>query len=72
VESTTDRPTTGAHLSFVADTRDQVDEFFNACMRAGGLLRHAPRHWPEDGAYCAFASDPDDNNIEALHKESAD
>ncbi|WP_237330192.1 hypothetical protein [Streptomyces sp. BA2] len=33
--------------------------------------RHAPRHWPEYRAYCAFVSDPDGNNIEAVHKEAA-
>ena len=41
-----------------------------AALGAGGTERHAPRHWPEYRAYCAFVSDPDGNNIEAVHKEA--
>jgi hypothetical protein len=46
-----------------------VEAFFHAAMAAGAVPRHAPRHWLEYRAYCAFVNDPDGNNIEAVHKE---
>jgi len=61
--------THGLHIAFEARDRDAVDAFFAAAIGAGGRERHAPRHWPEYRAYCAFVSDPDDNNVEAVHKE---
>ena len=63
-------PTRGLHLAFAAGDREAVDAFAAAAEAAGGRLRHAPRHWPEYRAYCAFVSDPDGNNIEAVHKET--
>ena len=62
--------TRGLHLAFAAPDRARVDEFFHASLRAGGRERVAPRFWPEYRAYCAFVSDPDGNNIEAVHKEA--
>jgi catechol 2,3-dioxygenase-like lactoylglutathione lyase family enzyme len=62
--------TRGLHLAFEADSRAAVDAFFQAALSAGGTERHAPRHWPQYRAYCAFISDPDGNNIEAVHKEA--
>jgi catechol 2,3-dioxygenase-like lactoylglutathione lyase family enzyme len=62
--------TRGLHLAFEAQDRSAVDAFFRAALGAGGRERHAPRHWPEYRAYCAFVSDPDGNNIEAVHKEA--
>ena len=61
--------TRGLHLAFQARDRAAVDAFFAAAISAGGTERYAPRHWPEYRAYCAFASDPDGNNIEAVYKE---
>ena len=61
--------TRGLHLAFAAADRSAVDAFFAAALAAGGTKRHAPRYWPEYRAYCAFVSDPDGNNIEAIHKE---
>jgi predicted lactoylglutathione lyase len=55
---------------FGATDRACVDAFFAAAVAAGGSERHAPRHWPEYRAYCAFVSDPDGNNIEAVCKET--
>ncbi len=63
--------TRGMHLAFSAIDRAQVDAFFRAAIRAGGHERNAPRFWPEYRAYCAFVSDPDGNNVEAVHKEAA-
>jgi catechol 2,3-dioxygenase-like lactoylglutathione lyase family enzyme len=62
--------TRGLHLAFEAGDRAAVDAFFAAAVSAGGVVRHAPRYWPEYRAYCAFVSDPDGNNIEAVHKET--
>jgi len=62
--------TRGLHLAFEANSRAAVDAFFSAAISAGGTQRHAPRHWPQYRAYCAFVSDPDGNNIEAVHKEA--
>src|SRR5262245_23437046 len=62
--------TRGLHLAFEAGDRAAVDAFFKAAVSAGGTERHAPRHWPQYRAYCAFVSDPDGNNIEAVHKEA--
>jgi len=61
--------TRGVHLAFAAPDRTHVDGFFHAALEAGGSERWAPRYWPEYRAYCAFVSDPDGNNIEAVHKE---
>ncbi|MFJ4846222.1 MULTISPECIES: VOC family protein [unclassified Streptomyces] len=65
------QPTRGAHIAFAASDRAAVEAFHAAAVSAGGTSRHAPRHWPEYRAYCAFVSDPDGNNIEAVHKEVA-
>jgi catechol 2,3-dioxygenase-like lactoylglutathione lyase family enzyme len=61
--------TRGVHIAFTASSREAVDSFYTAATAAGGTSRHAPRVWPEYRAYCAFVSDPDGNNIEAVHKE---
>jgi catechol 2,3-dioxygenase-like lactoylglutathione lyase family enzyme len=56
------------HLAFVAETRDQVDEFYKAALAAGGRDNGAPglreRHGPI--YYAAFVYDPDGQNIEAV------
>ncbi len=61
--------TQALHLAFEARDRAAIDAFYQAALGAGGVGRHAPRHWPEYRAYCAFVSDPDGNNVEAVHKE---
>jgi catechol 2,3-dioxygenase-like lactoylglutathione lyase family enzyme len=68
---TSDDVTRGVHLAFDAADRNAVDAFHRAAVAAGGTSRHDPRHWPEYRAYCAFVSDPDGNNIEALVKDEA-
>jgi quercetin dioxygenase-like cupin family protein/catechol 2,3-dioxygenase-like lactoylglutathione lyase family enzyme len=61
--------TRGVHLAFGASSTTAVDAFHRAAVDAGGVSRHEPRHWPEYGAYAAFVSDPDGNNVEALVKD---
>jgi catechol 2,3-dioxygenase-like lactoylglutathione lyase family enzyme len=63
--------TKGMHLAFAAGDRAAVDAFHSAAVAAGGVTRHAPRFRSEYRAYCAFVSDPDGNNVEAVHKEIA-
>lgn len=62
-------PTRGLHLAFTAADRAAVDAFHAAAVAAGGVSRHEPRRWPEYRAYCAFVTDPNGNNVEAVHKE---
>lgn len=71
LESGADDLTIGMHVAFTANTRQQVDEFFDGAVKAGAFARHAPRHWPEYRAYCAFVNDPAGNNTEAVLKERA-
>lgn len=56
------------HVAFTAPDRESVDRFHDAAVDAGARSKHAPREWPEYGAYCTFLRDPDGNNIEALVK----
>lgn len=50
------------HLAFVANTRQQVDEFYHAALRAGGPgLRSYGENY-----YAAFVISPDGHNIEAV------
>jgi len=63
--------TRGVHVAFEAADQSAVDAFHQAAVAAGGTSRHEPPHWPEYRAYCAFVSDPDGNNIEALVKDAA-
>ena len=64
-----DPVTRGVHLAFAATSREQVDAFHAAALAAGGTDRAAPRVRPEysGGYYAAFVSDPDGNNVEAVH-----
>jgi catechol 2,3-dioxygenase-like lactoylglutathione lyase family enzyme len=57
-----------AHFAFQAETRRQVDAFHRAGLAAGGKDNGAPgeRNY-HPGYYAAFLTDPDGNNIEAVH-----
>ena len=73
---TDDEPTTsGVHIAFVAESRDQVDAFHRAGLEAGGTDNGPPGvrerySSPEGGRYyAAFVLDPDGNNIEAVCRE---
>ena len=62
--------TTGLHLCFVAQSREQVDAFHQAGVEAGFRSNGAPgfRDYAP-GYYAAFLLDPDGNNIEALYRD---
>ena len=56
------------HVAFVAESRKQVQEFYDAALRAGGKDNGAPGlrpHYHKD-YYGAFIRDLDGNNIEAV------
>lgn len=62
------------HLAFVAQSREQVDEFYRAALAAGGKDNGAPGLRPRYHAnyYAAFVIGPDGHNIEAVcHKADA-
>jgi catechol 2,3-dioxygenase-like lactoylglutathione lyase family enzyme len=56
------------HVAFRADTREQVDAFYNAALKAGGQDNGAPGLRPHYHAnyYAAFVLDLDGHNIEAV------
>jgi catechol 2,3-dioxygenase-like lactoylglutathione lyase family enzyme len=56
------------HLAFVADSRAQVDAFYNAALAAGGKDNGAPGLRPmyHPNYYGAFVLDADGHNIEAV------
>jgi catechol 2,3-dioxygenase-like lactoylglutathione lyase family enzyme len=59
------------HVALTADSRAQVDAFYEAAMGAGGRDNGAPgiREHYHPNYYGAFVLDPDGNNIEAVcHK----
>jgi catechol 2,3-dioxygenase-like lactoylglutathione lyase family enzyme len=65
----------GTHIAFAAETREQVDAFYEAALAAGGRDNGAPGlrpHYHPD-YYGAFILDPDGLNIEAVcHKSVED
>ena len=56
------------HIAFRADTRAQVDAFYQAALLAGGCDNGAPgvREIYHPDYYGAFVLDPDGHNIEAV------
>jgi catechol 2,3-dioxygenase-like lactoylglutathione lyase family enzyme len=56
------------HVAFLAETRDLVDKFHAAGLKAGGKDNGAPGLRPHyhQNYHGAFVLDPDGNNIEAV------
>ena len=68
----TEYPATGGgHVAFAADSREQVDAFYDAAIAAGGVDNGGPGVRPEysAGYYGAFVLDPDGYNVEAVYHE---
>ncbi len=63
----------GIHISFLADTPAQVDDFFHAAIAAGATDDGPPGLRKEYGAgyYGAFVRDLDGHKIEAMHWDEA-
>jgi catechol 2,3-dioxygenase-like lactoylglutathione lyase family enzyme len=57
-----------SHIAFAAESRAQVDAFFQAAVAAGAEVLHEPRVHEEyhEHYYGAFVRDPDGNNVEAV------
>jgi catechol 2,3-dioxygenase-like lactoylglutathione lyase family enzyme len=56
------------HLAFQAASREMVDRFHEAGLKAGGRENGEPGERPyHPGYYGAYLTDPDGNNIEAVH-----
>jgi catechol 2,3-dioxygenase-like lactoylglutathione lyase family enzyme len=55
------------HTAFAAKTKSEVDAFYAAALKAGGIDNGAPgtryHHY-----YAAFVLDPDGNNMEAVFR----
>ena len=61
------------HIAFAADNRKQVDEFYDAAIKAGASCNGKPgiREIYHPHYYGAFVIDPDGHNIEAVcHTEA--
>jgi catechol 2,3-dioxygenase-like lactoylglutathione lyase family enzyme len=63
----------GVHVAFEAESRAQVDAFYEAAIAAGGRDNGAPGPRPHYGPnyYAAFVFDPDGANIEAVFDKPA-
>lgn len=59
------------HLAFTADTRAQVQEFYQAALESGARSNGAPGLRPQyhSNYYAAFVIGPDGHNIEAVCHE---
>jgi catechol 2,3-dioxygenase-like lactoylglutathione lyase family enzyme len=64
-------PSTRAHISLRASSRDEVEAFFTAASAAGGTRRDNPRRWAiyRRGEFSATVTDPDGNTLEAVAGE---
>lgn len=68
--ATKDRPVNNPviHVAFRAQSRKQVDEFYNAAIESGGKDNGKPGIRPHyhENYYGAFVLDPDGHNIEVV------
>ena len=60
--------TTAAHVAFDADSREQVDGFYEEAVANGGTTRGEPGVWTaySERYYAAFVNDLHGNNVEAV------
>jgi catechol 2,3-dioxygenase-like lactoylglutathione lyase family enzyme len=65
-------PGVGCHIAFTARSREVVDAFHAAALRAGGVDEGAPGLRPQcgEGYYAAFVRDLDGYRIEAVCHET--
>ena len=63
-----DTPQLPMHIAFSAENREQVNQFYEAALAAGGKDNGAPgiREIYQPNYYGAFIIDPDGHNIEAV------
>ncbi|GJL83383.1 MAG: lactoylglutathione lyase [marine bacterium B5-7] len=65
------RPATwgnGTHIAFLAETRDEVDNFYVAALDRGGIDEGPPGLRADYGPdyYAAYVRDPDGNKLQAV------
>ena len=60
--------TRGAHVAFVAESREAVERFHEAALAVGGRDNGGPGIRPQysERYFAAYALDPDGNNVEAV------
>jgi hypothetical protein len=61
-----------AHLAFLADSRKQVDEYYQTALAAGGQSNGAPglrEHGPK--YYAAYVLDFEGNNMEVVFQQKS-
>ena len=59
------------HIAFAAKSREDVDAFFRAALKAGGQVHGEPKtRDPHTGYYSAAVLDFDDNAVEAVYRDS--
>ena len=64
---TSEKSVVPTHVAFRANSRQQVEAFYQAAMAAGGKDNGAPGYRDySPGYYAAFVLDADGNNIEAV------
>lgn len=65
-------PLTSFHIAFRAKSREQVRQFYEAALTAGGKCNGAPGLRPQytETYYAAFIIDPSGHNIEVVCHES--
>lgn len=63
----------GTHFAFLAESRDKVDEFYSAALRAGATPDGEPGPRPLYGAayYGCFLRDLDGHKIEAMYWDAS-
>ncbi|RLP94954.1 hypothetical protein EAD98_14775 [Micromonospora sp. CV4] len=56
------------HMSVQVGDVPTSAAFYDAAIKAGAEVLHAPRVWPEyhPSYFAAFVRDPDGNNVEAV------
>lgn len=61
------------HVAFSATSEQEVQDFYNAALKAGGKDNGAPGYRADYGAgyYAAFVYDADGHNIEAMYWNAA-
>lgn len=61
----------GVHLGLAAQSRDQVDAFYQAARAAGGDAQHPPGERPDAGepVYAVFVRDPEGRVLEAVYRD---
>ena len=66
------KPVGGLHVAFTAESRSQVEAFYQAGLSAGGRDNGGPGLRPHyhPNHYAAFILDPDGNNIEAVCRKA--